>query len=92
VSRWKLILLLHTEPVTALTALVHGEPETLHMVWCDMRWRTVVYKVRVVSIATQREPILLVSTDVTDTQYWSGSHGVTCHCTHQAEVIRRKPT
>jgi hypothetical protein len=35
----------------------------------DMRWRTVVRKIRVVSIATQREPILWVSTDVTDTQH-----------------------
>jgi hypothetical protein len=42
-----------------------GPPHSLG----NMRWRTVVRKMRVVSIATQREPILWVSTDVTDTQH-----------------------
>jgi hypothetical protein len=32
-SRWKLILLLYTGPVTALTVLVYGEPGALHIVW-----------------------------------------------------------
>jgi hypothetical protein len=73
-SRWKLILLLHTEPVTATAVHEHGEPEILHLVWHDLRWRPVARQVWVVRIATTRTPILLMHIDDPDAQHWSGSH------------------
>jgi DDE superfamily endonuclease len=62
---WKLATLRQTEPLTALTVVIYGKEETVHVVWRDVWLREVTHKVRVVVIATKGEPILLVSTDIT---------------------------
>jgi hypothetical protein len=62
---WKLATLLRTEPVTTLTVTSYGEEETVQGVWREVWLRDVACKVRVVVIATQGEPLLLVSTDIT---------------------------
>lgn len=62
---WKLAQLLRLEPGTALTVGIYGQEEHLRVVWRDVWLRDVTCKVRVVVIATQGEPILLVSTDPT---------------------------
>jgi hypothetical protein len=60
---WKLAQLLHTEPWTELVVRIYGKVQTVHVVWRDVWLRDVTCKVRVVVVATQGEPILLVSTD-----------------------------
>ena len=62
---WKLATLLQVEPVTALTVRIYGKEERLQVVWRDVWVRDVAHQVRVVVVATKREPILLVSTDLT---------------------------
>jgi Transposase DDE domain len=61
---WKLAHLLRLEPVTELTVVIYGQEEGLQVVWRNVWLRDVTDKVRVVTIATKHEPILLVSTDV----------------------------
>jgi hypothetical protein len=61
---WKLATLLDVEPVTELTVSIYGKEERLRVVWRDVWLRDVTPKVRVVVVATKREPILLVSTDL----------------------------
>jgi DDE superfamily endonuclease len=62
---WKLATLLQVEPVTELTVRIYGKEEHVQVVWRDLWLRDVRHKVRVVVVATKREPILLVSTDLT---------------------------
>jgi hypothetical protein len=62
---WKLATLLQVEPVTELTVRMYSKEERLQVVWRDVWLRDVRHKVRVVVVATTREPILLVSTDRT---------------------------
>jgi DDE superfamily endonuclease len=61
---WKLATLLQVEPGTELTVLIYGQEERVQVVWRDVWWRDVTHKVRVVVVVTKREPILLVSTDL----------------------------
>src|SRR5262245_33291505 len=53
------------EAVTALVVTIYGKEERLRVVWRDMWLRDVTCQVRVVVIATEHAPILLVSTDLT---------------------------
>ena len=62
---WKLATLLGVEAVTALVVTIYGKEERLRVVWRDMWLRDVTCQVRVVVIATEPAPILLVSTDLT---------------------------
>jgi hypothetical protein len=62
---WKLATLLRVEARTELIVPIYGQAERLQVVWRDVWLRDVTCKVRVVIIATKREPILLVSTDLT---------------------------
>jgi hypothetical protein len=62
---WKLASLLQAEPSTELTVLLYGKEERVQVVWRDVWLRDVAHQVRVVVVATKREPILLVSTDLT---------------------------
>jgi hypothetical protein len=62
---WQLAPLLKVAPVTELTVRIDSQEERLQGVWRDVWWRDVRPKVRVVVVATKREPILLVSTDRT---------------------------
>jgi hypothetical protein len=62
---WKLAALLQAEPRTELTVLLYGKEERVQVVWRDVWLRDVTHQVRVVVVATKREPILLVSTDLT---------------------------
>jgi hypothetical protein len=61
---WKLATLLQVEPSTELTVLIYGQEERVQVVWRDVWLRDVTHKVRVVVVVTKREPILLVSTDL----------------------------
>ena len=71
---WKLATLLQVEPSTELTVLIYGKEERVQVVWRDVWLRDVTHKVRVVVVVTKREPILLVSTDLTPAP--SGDHRV----------------
>jgi hypothetical protein len=62
---WKLARLLRLEPVTELTVVIYGQEEHVRVVWRDVWLREVTGNVRIVAIATQGEPLLLVSTDLT---------------------------
>jgi DDE superfamily endonuclease len=62
---WKLATLVDMEPMTELTVRIYGKEERLWVVARDVWLRDVTQKVRVVVVATKREPILLVSTDLT---------------------------
>jgi hypothetical protein len=62
---WKLATLPGVEAVTVLVVTIYGKEERLHVVWRDMWLRDVTCQVRVVVIATEHAPILLVSTDLT---------------------------
>jgi Transposase DDE domain len=61
---WKLATWLDVEPVTALTLSIYGQEERLRVVWRDVWVHDVTPKVRVVVVATTREPVLLVSPDL----------------------------
>jgi hypothetical protein len=62
---WKLATLPGVEAVTALVVTIDGKEERLRVVWRDMWLRDVTCQVRVVVIATEQAPSLLVSTDLT---------------------------
>jgi hypothetical protein len=62
---WQLATLPGVEAVTALVVTIDGKEERLRVVWRDMWLRDVTCQVRVVVIATEHAPILLVSTDLT---------------------------
>jgi hypothetical protein len=61
---WKLATLLEVEPVTALTRSIDGKEARLRGVWRDVWVHDVTQKVRVVVVATTREPIRWVSTEL----------------------------
>jgi hypothetical protein len=61
---WKLATLLDVEPVTELTLSIYGKEERLRVVWRDVWVHDVTQQVRVVVVATKREPVLLVSPDL----------------------------
>ena len=61
---WTLATLLQVEPSTELTVLSSVKEERVQVVWRDVWLRDVTPKVRVVVVVTKREPILLVSTDL----------------------------
>jgi DDE superfamily endonuclease len=62
---WKLATLPGVQVMTALVVTLYGKEERLRVVWRDMWLRDVTCQVRVVVIATEHAPILLVSTDLT---------------------------
>ena len=63
--RRQLAQVLQLEPITELTGVISGKAARVQVVGCDVCRRNVTPKVRVVVIATNGDPILLVSTDGT---------------------------
>jgi hypothetical protein len=65
-KKWKIAQLLNLFPLQEVTVTIYGKPQTLHIVTKDLWVKDVTtQKVRVVVIKAKKEPIILLSTDLT---------------------------
>ncbi|MEW5768236.1 MAG: transposase [bacterium] len=65
-KKWKIAQLLNLFPLQEITVVIYGKTHTLQIVTRDLWIKDVLsQKVRVVVIKTQKDPIILLSTDLT---------------------------